>query len=54
MLARSSSIVALLIESENNIFCAIHERRTDLFIGTCKIGGIDEFSGVAGHWHNDR
>lgn len=36
-----------LIESENNIFCAIHERCTDLFIGTCKIGGIDEFSGVA-------
>jgi len=36
-----------LIESENSIFCAIHERRTDLFIGTCKIGGIDEFSGVA-------
>lgn len=36
-----------LLESENNIYCAIHERRTDLFIGTCKIGGINEFSGVA-------
>ena len=36
-----------LLESKNNIFCAIHERCTDLFIGTCKIGGIDEFSGVA-------
>ena len=36
-----------LIESETNIFCAIHERHTDLFIGTCKIGGINEFSGIA-------
>ena len=36
-----------LIESENNIFCAVHERNTDLFIGTCKIGGINEFSGIA-------
>ena len=36
-----------LIESENNIFCAVHERYTDLFVGTCKIGGINEFSGLA-------
>lgn len=36
-----------LLESEKNIFCSIHERHTDLFIGTCKIGGIDRFSGVA-------
>ena len=36
-----------LIESESNIFCAVHERHTDLFVGTCKIGGINEFSGIA-------
>ena len=36
-----------LLESANDMFCAIHERQTDAFIGTCKIGGIDEFSGVA-------
>ena len=36
-----------LLESKNHIFCSIHERQTDLFIGTCKIGDIDEFSGVA-------
>lgn len=36
-----------LLESESNIFCAIYERQTNLFIGTCKIGDIDEFAGVA-------
>ena len=36
-----------LIESETNIFCAVHERHTDLFVGTCKIGGINDFSGIA-------
>ncbi len=36
-----------LLESENDVFCAIHERQTNLFIGTCKIGDIDEFAGVA-------
>ena len=46
MLTRSSSIVAHCL-SKNHIFCSIHERQTDLFIGNMEIGDIDEFSGVA-------